>query len=320
MKIAIVGAGAVGGYYGVRLARAGHEVRFLARGAQADAMRRSGLSLRSELGDDRLFPANVAEDAAAIGPADLVLVAVKLWDTEAAARTLPPMIGAGTAVLSLQNGVDKEEAIAAVVGRGPVLGGLTYILADRPEPGVVVHSGKLQRVIAGELDGARSERLNAVVAAFAGAGVDAVASPDIRRELWQKLAFLAATSAVTAVARETFGPLRARPETRALIRDAMAEVVAVARAAGSAIDDGFVDDRMRFVDSLPAGGRASMAQDLLRGARLELEWLSGAVVRHGERLGVPTPVHRTLVAALAPFADGRPDAPQAAGASSRRRA
>jgi 2-dehydropantoate 2-reductase len=306
MKIAILRAGAVGGYYGVRLARAGHEVHFLARGAQAEAMRRTGLAVRSALGDDHLFPANVTEDARTIGPADLVLVTVKLWDTGGAVRAIQPAIGPGTTVLSLQNGVDKEETIAAIVGREPVVGGVTYILVDRPEPGVVVHSGRLQRVVVGELDRPRSDRVDAIVAALVSAGIEGIASADIRRELWEKLAFLATNSAVTAVTRETIGALRARPATRTLIRDGMTEAVAVARAEGVTIPEDFVEGRMRFVDTLPPEGRASMAQDLLRGARLELEWLSGAVVRRGERLGVPTPVHRTLFAALVPFADGKP--------------
>ncbi len=307
MRIAIFGAGAVGGYYGVRLARAGHDVLFIARGAQAEAIRRSGLSLRSELGDDHLFAASVAEDPRTIGCPDLVLVAVKLWDTESAAQAMVPMIGPGTAVLSLQNGVDKDEVISGLVGRAHVVGGVTYILVDRPTPGVVVHSGRLQRVVVGELGGGRSDRVDAIVAALASASIDSVASVDIRRALWEKFVFLAAHSAVTAVTRETIGALRARPETRALMRDAMEEVVALARAEGVMIAEDFVEERMRFLDSLPADGRASMAKDLLRGARLELEWLSGAVVRRGEQCGVPTPIHRTLFAALVPLAAGRAD-------------
>jgi 2-dehydropantoate 2-reductase len=157
--------------------------------------------------------------------------------------------------------------------------------------------------------GGGSARADAVAAALAQSGVDAAASPDVRRELWQKFAFLSSTSAVTAATRLPIGTLRANPATRALLRDAMAEVVALARAEGVHLADDFVAERMRFVDALPAGGRASMAQDLLRGARLELDWLSGAVVRRGERAGLPTPIHRTLHAALAPFAEGAPPDP-----------
>lgn len=306
MRIAIVGAGAVGGYYGARLAAAGHQVLFLARGTRAAALRRAGLEVRSELGDLRVDPVEVIEDARAAGPVELVIVAVKLWDTEAAAREMAPLVGEGTAVVSLQNGVEKEETIAGVIGEAPVLGGVTYILADRAAPGVVVHSGRLQRVVVGELSGGVSRRVAAVVAALAAAGIDAVASPDVRREIWEKLAFLAATSAATAVTRQTIGAVRSHPATRELLRAAMAEAVTVARAEGLEIADGFVEERLRFVDTLPADGRASMAHDLLRGARLELDWLSGAVVRRGARAGLPTPVHSTLYAALAPFALGAP--------------
>jgi len=216
------------------------------------------------------------------------------------------MIGASTAVVSLQNGIDKDETIAGIVGREHVLGGVAYILSRLTEPGVIVHSGTPQRILIGELDGGRSARVDAIVEALTQSGIDAAASSDIRRDTWEKFAFLATNSAVTAVTRETIGVLRAHPVTRALLRDAMQEVVALARAEGITIAADFVDDRMRFIDSLPATGRASMAQDLLRGARLELEWLSGTVVRRAERLGLQVPVHRTLYAALVHLAAGTP--------------
>ena len=306
VKIAMMGAGAVGGYYGARLAQAGHDVSFVARGAHAEAMLQRGLRVESELGDVDLHSAHVVTNASRIGPVDLVVVAVKLWDTESAARAILPWMGAGTVVVSLQNGVDKDDVIAGIVGREHVLGGVTYILVHRTEPGVIVHSGRLQRILVGELDGGRSARADGVVEAFAAGGADAAASHDIRRDTWEKFAFLAANSAVTAVTRETIGVLRAHPATRALLRDAMLEVAALARAEGIAIADDFVDGRMRFIDTLPPDGRASMAQDLLRGARLELDWLSGAVVRRAERAGIPAPVHAVLYAALAPFAAGAP--------------
>ena len=311
MRIAVIGAGAVGSYYGARLARAGHDVHFVARDQQVDALRRSGLQLQSPLGDDHLIPVNATTDAARIGSADLILITVKLWATENAVRAVQPIVGASTVVVSLQNGVDKDDVIAGIVGREHVVGGVTYIFADRPEPGVVVHQGQMQRVVVGELSGGRSARVDRIVAALVGAGIDGLASPDIRRELWEKFVLLAANSSVTAVTRDTVGAVRTRPATRALYRDAMAEVVAVARAEGVPIADGFVDDRMRFLDAMPADGRASMAMDLLRGRPLELEWLSGALVRRAERVGVPTPIHRTLYAALVPFAQGRGGEPPA---------
>ena len=300
----MMGAGAVGGYYGSRLAQAGHDVKFVARGAHADALRRSGLQIKSELGDVDLRPVHVVSDLQQVGSVDLVVVAVKLWDTEGAARAILPMIDASTAVVSLQNGIDKDETLAGIVGREHVLGGVTYILARLTEPGVIVHSGTPQRILIGELDGGRSSRVDDIVEALTKSRIDATASRDIRRDTWEKFAFLATNSAVTAVTRETIGVLRAHATTRALLRDAMQEVVDLARAEGIAIADDFVDERMRFIDTLPATGRASMAQDLLRGARLELEWLSGTVVRRAEKLGVHVPVHRTLYAALVLFAAG----------------
>jgi len=307
MRIAIMGSGGVGGYYGARLAKAGHDVHFVARGAHAESMRMRGLLVRSDAGDLQLERVSVVEDPKEIGSADLVVIAVKLWDTDDAARAIVPLVGPDTTVISLQNGVEKDEVIAAIVGKEHLVGALTYIIARIVEPGVISQSGTLHRVIVGELGGGILPRADRIAAAFAEAGTDASASPDIRREIWQKFAFLSASSAVTAVTRLPMGAVRTNPATRAMLRDAIAEVVLVARAEGVAIGDDFVDAQLRFVDSLPPSGRASMANDLLRGGRLELDWLSGAVVRRGERVGVPTPVHRTLYAALAPYANGAPE-------------
>ena len=250
----------------------------------------------------------MAGDPREIQRADLVVVAVKLWDTETAAHAIAPIVGPETVVMSLQNGVERDDVIATIIGKERLVGALTYVIATIAEPGVIAHSGGLHRVVAGELEGGVSPRVERIVAAFSEAGVDASASAEIRRELWQKFAFLAASSAVTAVTRLPMGVVRSNAWTRMLLRDAIAEAVLVARAEGAAIADDFLDAQLRFVDSLPASGRASMANDLLRGNRLELEWLSGAVVRRGERAGVPTPVHRALYAALAPYADGAPAA------------
>ncbi|MBI2215511.1 MAG: ketopantoate reductase family protein [Acidobacteria bacterium] len=308
MKIAIMGSGGVGGYYGARLATSGHDVHFIARGEHARAMRESGLRIESGTGNFAIPRVRVAEDSSEVGAADLVVIAVKLWDTEAAAHAVVPLVGPSTIVVSLQNGVEKDDVIGAIVGREHLIGGVTWIIARILEPGVIAHTGAMQRVVAGELDGTTSERVGRVVDAFSGAGVNAAASDDIRRATWEKFAFLAASAAVTAVTRLSMGPVRNHPATRALLRDAIAETVAVARANGIAIPEAFVDEQMSFVDSLPAAGRASMANDILHGGRLELEWLSGAVIRLGEKAGVPTPVHRTLYAALAPYANGAPEA------------
>lgn len=306
MKIAIMGTGGVGGYYGARLAATGHDVHFIARGEHARAMRERGLRIESGAGNIELTSVRVAEDPREIGGADLVVIAVKLWDTESAAKAVVPLVGPSTVVVSLQNGVDKDDVIGAIVGREHLVGGVTWIIARIAEPGVIAHVGAMHRVAVGEFDGSESERVARIAEAFSGAGVNAAASREIRRVTWEKFSFLASSAAVTAATRLTMGSVRSCPATRALLRDAIAEVAEVARAEGIGIAATFVDEQMRFIDTLPATGRASMANDLLHGGRLELDWLSGAVVRRGEANGVPTPVHRILYAVLAPYANGTP--------------
>jgi 2-dehydropantoate 2-reductase len=295
MKFVMMGSGGVGGYYGARLQQAGHQVAFVARGAHAEAMRKSGLRIRSELGD-AVLPVNVIADPSQAGAADLVVIAVKLWDTEEAARAAARVPGA--AAVSLQNGVDKDDVLAAALGRERVLGGITHIGAVIAEPGTIAHTGKLQRVTLGELDGSRTPRLQAALDAFRSAGVESIASDDIRRVTWEKFVFLTALSGMTALTRKPIGEIRAHPATRAMLLDALRETVAVARAEGGRLDEGFAQKQLEMVDALPAGMLASMAQDLLRGRRLELPWLSGAVVRRAEKHGIPVPTHRAIYAGL----------------------
>jgi 2-dehydropantoate 2-reductase len=304
MKIAMMGAGGVGGYYGGRLAQAGHEVFFIARGAHADAMRRDGLEIDSEHGAAHLRNVNVVADPQEVGAVDLIFIAVKLWDTAAAARAVLPMVGADTAVVSLQNGIDKDDEIAAVVGRQHVLGGLTYINAVITAPGRIKQTGKVQRVIVGEFDGSLSPRATAIGAALSGAGIDAEVTADIRRAIWEKFVFLSAHSATTAATREPVGKVRSHPATRQLLEGALREGAALARAEGIQVADDFVAGRMAFIDTMPAEARASMANDLARGNRLELDFLSGAIVRRAEQYGLATPVHRDLYAALVLHIDG----------------
>jgi 2-dehydropantoate 2-reductase len=296
MKIVMMGSGGVGGYYGVRLLQAGHEVSFVARGAHAEAMRKDGLRIRSELGDAQVR-AKVLDDPAQAGPADLVVVAVKLWDTEQAAQAVARVPGA--AAVSLQNGVDKDEVLAKALGRERVLGGITHIGAVIAEPGVIAHTGKLQRVTIGELDGSRSARLQAAADAFRSAGVETIASDQIRRVTWEKFVFLTALSGMTALTRKPVGEVRAHPATRAMLLDALREAVAVAQAEGAPLEGAFAQKQLELMDTLPAAMLSSMAQDLLRGRRLELPWLSGAVVRRAEKHGIPVPAHRAIFAALA---------------------
>jgi 2-dehydropantoate 2-reductase len=295
MKFVMMGSGGVGGYYGARLQQAGHEVAFVARGAHAEAMRRSGLRIRSELGDAQL-PVTVLDGPAQAGRADLVVVAVKLWDTEPAAREVAKVEGA--AVVSLQNGVDKDDVLAAAVGRERVLGGITHIATVVAEPGVIAHTGKLQRVTLGELDGSRSPRLAAICDAFKSAGVDIVQSDDIRRATWEKFIFLSAVSGLTALTRKPIGEVRAHPATRALLFDALREATAVGRAEGAGLDESFAQKQLELVDSFPPSMLASMAHDLLRGRRLELPWLSGAVVQRAEKHHIAVPAHRAIYAGL----------------------
>jgi 2-dehydropantoate 2-reductase len=312
MKIVMMGSGGIGGYYGARLAQAGNEVVFVARGAHAEAMRRNGLRIESDLGPALIQPATVVADPREAGRADLVVIAVKLWDTETAARAVAPIVGPDTAVVSLQNGIDKDETIAACVGRAAVLGGLTYIGVTVSAPGVITQAGVIQRIVIGELDGALSPRAAAIGAAMRAAGFDAEVTADIRRASWGKFVFLAAHSATTAATRQPIGRVREHPATRELLLDAMREGMALAAAEGVGLGDDFLQQRMAFADSMAPESRASMAHDLLRGNRLELDWLSGTIVRRAKAHGLATPVHRTLYAVLALFADGsRPEAASA---------
>ena len=305
MKIVMMGSGGIGGYYGARLVQAGHEVTFVARGAHLDAIRRNGLRVRSELGDAYVQPARAVEDPAQAGAADAVVVGVKLWDLEAAAAAIRPIVGAQTIVVSLQNGVDKDDVLVKAVGKEHVIGGVTHIGAVIAEPGVIAHTGKLQRVTLGELDGSRSARVQALVDAFKAGGVEALASDDIRRVTWEKFVFLTAISGMTALTRRPVGEVRAHPATRAMLLDALKEAAAVARAEGIALDpEKLPDQQLKMIDGLAPAMLSSMAQDLLRGRRLELEWLSGAVLKRGQARGVPTPAHRAIYAGLVLHAQG----------------
>jgi 2-dehydropantoate 2-reductase len=300
VRITVVGAGGVGGYFGTRLAAAGHDVTFVARGRHLAAIQEHGLLVRSPLGEFH-SPATAVPAIADAPPADLVLVAVKLWDTESVAAQLR---STGARVMSLQNGVQKDDVLRAHVPAEAVLGGVCYISAGIAEPGVVEHYGGMQKIVFGELDGRPSATTEDFLAACTEAGVDAAVSDDIARVTWEKFVFLVGVSATTAAVRQPIGVVRVNAHTRELLRDVMAEVVAVGKAAGVDLADDFVAERLAFVDTLPADMAASMYHDLLRGNRLELPWLSGGVVSLGERLGVPTPRNRTVADILAPYERG----------------
>jgi 2-dehydropantoate 2-reductase len=301
MKIVVVGAGGVGGYFGTRLAVAGHDVTFVARGRHLAAIQEHGLVVRSPLGELR-SGATAVPTVADAGPADLLLVAVKLWDTEEVAAQLKSV--AGARVMSLQNGVQPADVLRAHMPADAVLGGVCYISAGIESPGVVVHHGGMQKLVFGEFDGQPSAVTDALLAACREAGVDADVSADIVRVIWEKFVFLVGLSATTAAVRAPVGVVRVNVRTRELLRDVMTEVVAVGRASGVEFADDFVDERLAFADTLPADMGASMYHDLLRGGRLELPWLSGGVVELGARLGVPTPRNRTITDILAPYEMG----------------
>ena len=306
MRIAVMGAGGVGGFFGAKLAKAGNDVAFVARGRHLAAMRERGLVVRSSAGDITIDRPMVTDDPASLAPADVVLLAVKLWDTESAARALRPLLANGGAVIPFQNGVESIERIGAVVGAQRVLGGVAYIAATIGEPGVVVHTGTMARLRFGSVLPAQQRVAEALHAACKNAGIEAELSADIRRALWEKFAFLAAFSGVTSVTRQPMGVVRGDPDLNAALEAAIREAWAVGRARGIALADDFVAQQMKFAASLPAEMKSSMLNDLVAGNRLEAPWLCGAVARMGNAAGVPTPVNATLFAALKPYCAGAP--------------
>jgi 2-dehydropantoate 2-reductase len=306
VKIVVFGAGGVGGYFGGRLAAAGNDVTFIARGAHLAAMLRSGLRIKSPRGDAHIRGVRAVETVAEAGPADLVLVGVKLWDTEAVAESLKPVAHQDTAIVSFQNGVQKDDILRRYVPSRSVVGGVCYIAASVAEPGVINHTGTMQRLVFGEYDGAISARLEAFRAACRKAGIDAEISDSIERMIWEKFVFLVGLSGTTSLFRTTIGPIREDPEKRAALLDAMREVVAVGRAKKVDLPTDYAEDRLAFCDTLPAAMPSSMSVDLEHGHRLELPWLSGGVLDLGATLNVPTPVNKRIVEALAPYVHGVP--------------
>ncbi len=306
MKIAIMATGGVGGYFGARLAAAGEEVHFIARGAHLAALRANGLTLKSANGDLHLKPVAVTDDPATIGPADIVFFAVKQYDTETAAKLIVPLIGADTGVISLQNGMDDKERLPSILGHDHVMGGAAYITAaEVAAPGIITHVGKVARIIFGEFDGRSSPRAERFLAACKHAGIDAVRSSNIAKELWGKFLMLAAFSGVSSVTRMPAGPIMADPDTRRLLTDAIAETAAVARVKGIDLGADYVAQQTDyFARNVAPDAKASMLIDLEHGRRLELDWLSGAVARIGDQLGVSTPVHHFIYAALKLYAGG----------------
>jgi 2-dehydropantoate 2-reductase len=308
MKIIIVGAGGVGGYFGARLAQGGCDVGFVARGAQLAALREHGLRVESQLGDIFLPKVRASDDPQSFGTPDYVFICVKLWDTEAALRSVAPVVASQTAVISFQNGVQKDDLLRRGFGEKSVMGGVGYIGSMVVRPGVIHHTGTMQRLAFGEYDGSRSPRAVALLGACVRGGIDAEISADIRRAIWEKFVFLVGLSATTTTMRKTIGPIRSTPQTRAFLLDVMREVVAVGRAHGVRLAEDNAEKRLDFCDGLPADMDSSMHADLERGNRLEVEWLSGAVVELGKAAGVQTPMNRAVYDILALHARGKHEA------------
>lgn len=303
MRIGVVGAGGIGGYYGGRLARAGADVHFLARGAQLAALRGNGLRVRSIHGDFEVRVA-AADDPAAIGPCEIVLFCVKSFDTETAAVALPPLLGPDTAVLSLQNGVDNEEKLAAAIGEEHVLAGAAYVLAFVAEPGVIAHVGGPGSIAFGELDGTRSQRAERLLEWCERAEIRAELVPNIRPLLWDKLAFICAQAGMTAACRLPIGAIRANPEAWRMFRRIEDEVVALAEAEGVQLPEETVDRHVAFAERLEPEATSSLHHDLASGRRLELEALHGFVVRRARERDVPVPACEAVYAILSPWVDG----------------
>jgi 2-dehydropantoate 2-reductase len=299
MRIGVMAAGAVGGYFGGRLAAAGHDVVFFARGAHLEAIRDTGLRIESPLGDLHLKDVKATDDPSALAPVDVMIFAVKLWDLEQAAESLRPLLAPATRVITVQNGIDAVERLAPILGADHVVGGYAQIATVIGSPGVIVHSSKFALLRCGHANRRSDPTLTAFVAAAQAAGLDVALAEDIEVELWTKFVFLSSMAGATAATRLAVGPLLADPDTRALLYGLLREVVAVGRARGVRLAADHADKALAFADeTLPRGMKASMAHDLERGNRLELDWLTGKVVELGRTLGVPTPVSETIYAVL----------------------
>lgn len=304
MKIAVMGAGGVGGYFGGRLAQAGHDVSFVARGKHLEVMRTKGLTLKSPLGHATI-KVKASDRPAELGAAEVVLFAVKLWDTESAAEAIRPLVAKAGVVIPFQNGVESIERIGKVLGAERVLGGAAIISGRIAEPGVIVQVGTMARLRFGPTLPAQQKVAEKFRDACQQSKIDVELTNDIERVLWEKFVALVALSATTTVARQPIGVVRADPDLRWLLETVMRETWALGRKRGVKLADDFVAQMMKFADGLPAEMRASMAADLEAGGKLEVPWLSGTVARMAREAGLEAPANRVIYAALKPFVEGR---------------
>jgi len=299
MRIAAMAAGAVGGYFGARMAAAGHDVFFIARGANLAAIKKNGLKIESVHGDVHLPKPNVTDDPATVGPVDIVLFAVKLWDTEKAAELTKPLVAEDTRVITLQNGIDSVERVAPILGADNTIGGAAYIATVISSPGVIKQTSSFAKMRFGRADKKSDATLQAFVDAGKAAKIDLDISADIEHERWEKFAFLTAMAGSTSALRSPIGPIAADPELRVFFRKLMEEAIAIAKAKGVALDPAYIEERMAFVTTkVEPGMKASMAHDLERGNRLELDWLAGKVREFGHALNIPTPASDAVYTVL----------------------
>jgi 2-dehydropantoate 2-reductase len=305
MRVAAMAAGAVGGYFGARLAAAGHDVAFIARGAHRDAIRRDGLRIESALGDLHLNDINVTDDPQQVGPVDLVLFAVKLWDTETAGEQTRPLLGAHTRVITLQYGVDSVERLAPILGDEHTIGGATYVVTNIAKPGVIRHTGSIARVRCGRLDRRPDAILAGYVEQMKRASIDITLAEGMLLDLWKKFVLLSGTSSITASTRQPLGVIRDDDDMRAFLFKLMHETLAVGRAAGIVFPQGFPAELENAVTGFSPAMKASMANDLEAGNRLELDWLAGKVVALGRKYAIATPAQEAVYAILKPYRMGR---------------
>jgi len=305
MRVAVMAAGAVGGYFGGRMAAAGNDVAFIARGAHGNAIRRDGLKIESALGDLHLKNVNVSDDPKRVGPVDVVLFAVKLWDTETAGEQTRALLRQNTRVITLQNGVDSAERLAPILGDEATIAGTTYVVTNIAMPGVIRHTGTVAKIHCGRLDGRPDAVLEGYVEQMEVAGIDITATGDMLLEIWKKFVLLSGTSGITASTRQPLGVIRDDADMRAFFFRLMHETMAVGRAAGVVFPPDFPTELERSVAGFPPMMKASMANDLHAGNRLELDWLAGKVVALGRKYGIPTPAQEAVYAILKSYRMGR---------------
>ncbi len=305
MRIAVVGAGGVGGGFGAALAKAGADVTFIARGAHLAAMKSTGLKVTGPRGDTHLVPTKATDNPADIGKVDIVLFCVKLWDIESAGERIKPLIGPDTGVLPLQNGIDAHERLIPILGERAVMCGVAQISASITDPGVITQVGIFMRMVFGELDGRRSKRAEELLALCLKGGFDATLSEQILTDLWMKFILLASNAGMMSLARQPIGALRDDPDMLPVFMAAYQEIIDVGRAKGIALPADALTRVAELTRNFPPAMKASMALDLDRGNRLEVPWLSGKVAELGRQFGVATPTHSMMYAMLKPYVMGK---------------